>query len=61
MGGHFSFLALERACGGKAVEALAFLDEQEVSKIHVKEALDAERAPFLARSKPEEKEMMDEL
>jgi len=29
VGGHFAFLALERACGGKAVEALAFLDEME--------------------------------
>jgi len=32
IGGHFSFLALERACGGKAVEALAFLDTQEDDK-----------------------------
>ena len=27
VGGHFAPLALERACGGKAVEALRFLDE----------------------------------
>ncbi|KAF2477075.1 DUF1793-domain-containing protein [Lindgomyces ingoldianus] len=27
VGGHFAFLTLERACGGKAVEGLAFLDE----------------------------------
>ena len=27
VGGHFAFLALERACGGKAVPALSFLDE----------------------------------
>ncbi len=27
VGGHFAFLALERACGGKAVEALDFLNE----------------------------------
>lgn len=26
MGGHFAFLALERACGGKAVDGLAFLN-----------------------------------
>ncbi|CZR66221.1 related to glutaminase A [Phialocephala subalpina] len=28
VGGHFAFLALERACGGKAVEGLSFLDEE---------------------------------
>jgi len=28
VGGHFAFLALERACGGKAVEALGFLDDE---------------------------------
>jgi hypothetical protein len=27
VGGHFAFLALERACGGKAVQALSFLDD----------------------------------
>ena len=27
VGGHFSFLALERACGGKAVQGLSFLEE----------------------------------
>jgi len=51
IGGHFSFLALERACGGKAVQALEFLDKEPVAKINVKEALDADRAPFLAESK----------
>lgn len=29
VGGHFAFLALERACGGKAVDGLKFLDEPE--------------------------------
>lgn len=29
VGGHFSFLALERACGGKAVAGLKFLEEVE--------------------------------
>lgn len=29
VGGHFAFLALERACGGKAVDGLRFLDEPE--------------------------------
>jgi Domain of unknown function (DUF1793)/Domain of unknown function (DUF4965)/Domain of unknown function (DUF5127) len=28
IGGHFAFLALERACGGKAVDGLKFLDEE---------------------------------
>ncbi|EKD21070.1 uncharacterized protein L3040_000892 [Drepanopeziza brunnea f. sp. 'multigermtubi'] len=28
VGGHFAFLALERACGGKAVAALGFLDDE---------------------------------
>ena len=31
IGGHFAFLALERACGGKATEGLAFLDEDEAT------------------------------
>ncbi len=52
VGGHFAFLALERACVGKAVEALRFLNEQEVGKINVQEALDADRAPFPASSRP---------
>lgn len=29
VGGHFAFLTLERACGGQANEALAFLDEED--------------------------------
>jgi Domain of unknown function (DUF1793) len=33
IGGHFSFLALERACGGKAVEGLTFMDEAEMKNI----------------------------
>ncbi len=39
VGGHFAFLALERACGGKAVEALKFLDEQPPAAVNVKQAL----------------------
>jgi hypothetical protein len=27
IGGHFAFLALKRACGGRAMEGLGFLDE----------------------------------
>ena len=29
VGGHFAFLALERACDGKAVAGLSFLDDYE--------------------------------
>lgn len=32
VGGHFAFLALERACGGKAVEALSFLDDEPAAE-----------------------------
>ncbi|KAK4104979.1 DUF1793-domain-containing protein [Parathielavia hyrcaniae] len=43
VGGHFAFLALERACGGKAVEALRFLDERPPAAIDVESVLLAER------------------
>lgn len=39
VGGHFAYLALERACGGKAVEGLKFLDEAEPDYIDVQQAL----------------------
>ncbi|KAK8001389.1 hypothetical protein PG991_013611 [Apiospora marii] len=39
VGGHFAFLALERACGGKAAEALGYLDLVEPAKIDVEAAL----------------------
>ncbi|KAK0664452.1 hypothetical protein QBC41DRAFT_328687 [Cercophora samala] len=39
VGGHFAFLALERACGGKAVEALGFLDKGEPGEVDVELAL----------------------
>ena len=39
VGGHFAYLALERACGGKAVEGLQFLDEAEPGYINVQQAL----------------------
>ncbi len=29
VGGHFAFLTLGRACGGKAMDALKFLDEDD--------------------------------
>ncbi len=53
------FLALERACGGPAVEALAFLEEGEVAQINVQEALNAERTPFFSESKLEEEEAVE--
>lgn len=39
VGGHFAFLALERACGGKAAEALGYLDLVEPAKIDVEASL----------------------
>ncbi|OIW30008.1 DUF1793-domain-containing protein [Coniochaeta ligniaria NRRL 30616] len=39
VGGHFAFLALERACGGKAAEALRFLDEMPRVEVNVEQAL----------------------
>ncbi len=29
VGGHFAYLTLERACGGKALEGLAFLNKKD--------------------------------
>lgn len=29
IGGHFAYLTLERACGGKALDGLAFLNEKK--------------------------------
>jgi len=43
VGGHFAFLALERACGGKAVEALRFLDERPPAAVDVEGVLRVER------------------
>ncbi|KAH6641602.1 hypothetical protein F5144DRAFT_482745 [Chaetomium tenue] len=43
VGGHFASLALERACGGKAVEALRFLDEKPPAAIDVERVLQVER------------------
>lgn len=42
VGGHFAFLALERACGGKAIEALEFLDKRPPKNINVELALMAD-------------------
>jgi hypothetical protein len=35
VGGHFAFLALERACGGRATEALRFLDEKAPADLDI--------------------------
>lgn len=57
VGGHFAFLALERACGGKAIEALAFLDQgPPATKLDVQAVLDADRSPY-----PERKPVAGEL
>ena len=32
IGGHFAYLTLERACGGKALDGLAFLNERDDHK-----------------------------
>ncbi|KAI1391298.1 DUF1793-domain-containing protein [Hypoxylon trugodes] len=42
VGGHFAFLALERACGGKASEGLRFLDDAAPTTVDVERALMAD-------------------
>ena len=32
VGGHFAYLTLQRACGGKALDGLAFLNEESSRK-----------------------------
>lgn len=39
VGGHFAFLALERACGGRATEALRFLDEKAPADLDIEKVL----------------------
>ncbi|KAL2268685.1 hypothetical protein VTJ83DRAFT_3531 [Remersonia thermophila] len=39
VGGHFAFLALERACGGRATQALRFLDKRSPVAIDVERIL----------------------
>jgi hypothetical protein len=48
VGGHFAPLALERACGGKAVEALRFLDETPPAEVNVELALLADLSGGMA-------------
>ncbi|ORY71741.1 uncharacterized protein BCR38DRAFT_328936 [Pseudomassariella vexata] len=54
VGGHFAFLALERACGGKAMEALRYLDESEPAVINVQAALEADMPDGLDSDDPSE-------
>ncbi|KAI1822835.1 DUF1793-domain-containing protein [Xylaria intraflava] len=42
VGGHFAFLALERACRGQATEGLKFLDSVDPMEIDVEQALAAD-------------------
>lgn len=51
IGGHFAFLALERACGGKAMQGLSFLNEidEETLKEWSASAEAAVRASRLGR------------
>ncbi|KAI1423712.1 DUF1793-domain-containing protein [Xylaria sp. FL1777] len=49
VGGHFAFLALERACQGKAADGLRFLDSTAPVEIDVKQALVAD----MAENRPE--------
>ncbi|GAP90806.1 putative glutaminase A [Rosellinia necatrix] len=49
VGGHFAFLALERACKGKASEGLEFLDSTAPAEINVQQALAAD----MIESQPE--------
>lgn len=43
VGGHFAFLALERACGGQASEALNFLNLEEPVDLDVNALVEQER------------------
>lgn len=50
IGGHFAFLALERACGGRAMEGLAFLDERVEREWEVSARVAAEEFLHIARN-----------
>ncbi|KAH8772884.1 glutaminase a [Diaporthe sp. PMI_573] len=50
VGGHFAFLALERACGGKATEALSFLDAAQPKELDVTALLEEDRAFGVAQT-----------
>ena len=50
VGGHFAFLALERACGGKATDGLSFLDAEAPKELDVMGLLRDEMAFGLAEA-----------
>lgn len=50
VGGHFAFLALERACGGKATEALSFLDAAQPKQLNVMALLEEDRVFGMAQT-----------
>ena len=43
VGGHFAVLSLERACGGKAMDGLKFLDDDS-GKTHLGKVAEAVKA-----------------
>ena len=49
IGGHFAFLTLQRACGGKAMDGLKFLDEKSSDEQLAKVAAAAQE--FAGKSK----------
>lgn len=49
VGGHFAFLALERACGGQAASALSFLDAEKPPMLAVEALLDQDAAYGLSQ------------
>lgn len=49
MGGHFAFLALERACGGKAATALSFLDGEDPVELDIQGLVEKEAAYGLSQ------------
>ncbi|KAK7749859.1 hypothetical protein SLS53_000440 [Cytospora paraplurivora] len=53
VGGHFAFLALERACGGKATEGLRFLEAEAPKEFDVAGLLEEETAFGAARAEAE--------
>jgi Domain of unknown function (DUF1793)/Domain of unknown function (DUF5127)/Domain of unknown function (DUF4965) len=44
IGGHFAFLSLEQACGGKAIDGLTYLDDSVTKKMDVEELINQEIA-----------------
>ena len=56
IGGHFAFLTLERACGGKAVDGLKFLEE-ESSPERLQIVQDVVATEFPQKGRPERTEL----